>query len=614
MVRRATRLLGLTLLLGCAFALLGAMPAFAGPIGIVCTNGPSFTLRATTGHIETPDGNSVFMWGYANGAAGKFQIPGPVLCVNQGQSVSVTLNNPSVGGVPEPVSIVFPGQSNVMASGGSAGLFTNQAAPGGSVTYTFTASQPGTYLYESGTNPSKQVEMGLYGAIVVRPNVGDVPGGVAGHSYAYDNASTEYDPTREYLLIFHEIDPDLHHAVEVGGAYNFNAFHARYFTVTGRAFPDTIQNNGVPWLPSQPYGSLVRVKDLSASSSALPALVRMVNAGVLNHPFHPHGFHVRVIAQDGRLFLTPSGGDASTEHFGDVVAAGATQDSLFKFIDTDQFCSGTSCTAAGFGAQNPIPVTIPSYRDLTFKDNTTWFSGSAYLGIKGTLPTVVTSYNVCGEFYFPWHSHALNEFVNYDEGFGGLATLLRVDPLPGCTAFPSSTKIIATPPNTALSGTLVSGSFASLSADDTTYYVVNSTATATPTTTPPGDSFKADWYGGLTGVAQGLLNLKVSYKGYCSTTTTTAAVPCNQILSIWNWRTSQWVQLDSRTVTSESPSGTISDLPVPASPSAGKWSDYLGTGASAGQVRIRVFNYRPSVGGAAFRSRGNFMKLVYDAP
>jgi hypothetical protein len=31
-------------------------------------------------------------------------------------------------------------------------------------------------------------------------------------------------------------------------------------------------------------------------------------------------------------------------------------------------------------------------------------------------------------------------------------------------------------------------------------------------------------------------------------------------------------------------------------------------------VRVRVFNYRPAAGGAAFRSRGNFMKVVYDAP
>jgi hypothetical protein len=602
MVMRANRLLGLTVVIGAAYALLAAAPAFAGPIGMVCTNGPSFTLRATTGHIETPDSNSVFMWSYANAATGgNFQLPGPVLCVNQGDTVTVTLAND----LPEATSIVFPGQTGVAATGGAAGDLTQEAAPAGTVTYTFTAGAPGTYLYESGTNQEKQVEMGLYGALVVRPT---------GHpDWAYGNASTRFDPAREYLLVFHEIDPLLHQAVENAQPYDLNRNRTyRYFTVTGRTFPDTIANNGVGWLPTQPYGSLVRVKPWDASTNPLPALVRMVNAGVLNHPFHPHGFHLRVIAQDGSMFLTPAGGDASTEHFGDVVAAGSTQDSLFWFKDKDKFCAANACTAAGYGAQNPVPVVIPSYENLKFKDNVTWFSGSPYLGVKGTLPTIVTTYNVCGEFYFPWHSHALNEFVNYDQGFGGLATLLRVDPPPGCTAFPSSTKLIPTPPNTVSSGSLVSGSYTDLSEfGDTTYYVLASTATATPTTTPAGNSFKTDWYGGASGVAQGAQNLAVSYKAYCSSTTSTAAVPCNQIVYIWNWRTNAWVQLDSRVVASET---AISSVAVPQSPAPGKWSDYLGSGAYAGQARIRVFNYRSGVGAAAFRSRGNFMKLVYDAP
>ena len=522
MKQRATRLLGLTVLLAASYALLGIAAANATqPLGMVCTNGPNFTLKATSGHIETPDGNSVFMWSYANDATGgSFQEPGPVLCVNQGDAVSVTLHN----GLAENVSIVFPGQDAVSVSAldpGAPGLFTREAAPSGSVSYTFTASQPGTYLYESGTDPSKQVEMGLYGALVVRPKVSDVPGGAAGHSYAYDNASTEYDPKREYLLVFHAIDPNLHQAVELGNAYDFNAIWPRYFTVTGRAFPDTIENNGVSFLPTQPYGSLVRVKPYDAGSNALPAVVRMVNASFLNHPFHPHGFHLRTIAQDGRMLLTPSGGDASSEHFGDVIPAGASQDALFKYVDKDQFCAGNACTALGW-SQKPLPVTIPSYLNLRFKDNQTFYSGSPYMGTKGPLPTVVTSFNVCGEFYFPWHSHALNEFVNYDVGFGGMATLLRVDPLPGCTAFATATKI-----NTS-GGTFKSGTFADLSAGDTAYYQVNSAASGVPATQ------KTDWYASFTDVATGSTNLKVTYRGKNSPVAP-AFVSCNQSLWIWKW-------------------------------------------------------------------------------
>ena len=38
------------------------------------------------------------------------------------------------------------------------------------MTYTFVASTPGTHAYYSGTQGDLQVEMGLYGAIIVLPS------------------------------------------------------------------------------------------------------------------------------------------------------------------------------------------------------------------------------------------------------------------------------------------------------------------------------------------------------------------------------------------------------------------------------------------------------------
>ena len=90
-----------------------ALPPGAPRIGMVCTPGTvagsthTFNLVAKTGYIETPDGNSVFMWSYANADApdnGQFQSPGPVLCVTQGETVVVNLTN----NLAEPTSIVFP--------------------------------------------------------------------------------------------------------------------------------------------------------------------------------------------------------------------------------------------------------------------------------------------------------------------------------------------------------------------------------------------------------------------------------------------------------------------------------------------------------------------------
>jgi FtsP/CotA-like multicopper oxidase with cupredoxin domain len=433
--------LGVILAIGLPSAAIPAMASHSfSDQGIVCTNGSlagttrTFSLEATAGHITMPDGNAVFMWGYNETAAGHgFQAPGPTLCAQQGETVVVKLRNnlpdpPGAAGI-DNVSIVFPGQEGVSATGGVAGVFTNEA-PGftsapDEVTYSFTASEPGTYLYESGTNPVKQLEMGMSGALVIRPD-----GGGFADDHAYNDARTRFNSAREYVLLLSEIDTALHAAVESGQAFDPTNRKPRYFLINGRAYPDVIADNNVPWLPTQPYGGLVTVQPTTGAE--LPALVRYLNAGLDNHPFHPHGNHVQRVAQDGRLLLASGGGDASMESFTRTVGSGQTYDSLFVWEDEEHYAPAPT--------SKKIPVTIPTYRNLLFPEDVTLFSGSPYLGYKGTLPIGVTSQNICGEYYFPWHSHDLIEIVNFDEAFGGMLTLLRVNP-PASLGYPQGRQI-----------------------------------------------------------------------------------------------------------------------------------------------------------------------------
>jgi FtsP/CotA-like multicopper oxidase with cupredoxin domain len=381
-------------------------------LGLVCTEDagttPTFDLETKTGYITAPDGNSIFMWGYTVDG-NPFQMPGPILCVNEGDTVTVNLTN----NLPEPSSIIFPGQADVSTSGGAAGLLTAEAAAsGGTVSYSFVAGSAGTYLYESGSNQHKQVHMGLYGAIVVRPSLGA--------NFAYNDTTTEFDPAKEYILILHEIDPDLHRRVERGRSFLVNRRHDRYWTINGRSSPDTLSANFAPWLTSQPYGAVVQVEaiDPDLNPNGLPALIRYVNAGTVNHPFHPHGDHLDVIAQDGRLL-----GTNRLEQFTKTIAAGQTIDLLFTWTNVEQWTPGSN---------GPIPVALPSLQNLVFKDDVTFYSGDPDLGETGPLPPGTTSFNQCGEYYFPWHSHALHEIQNFDEGFGGMLTVVRVDKPGGC--------------------------------------------------------------------------------------------------------------------------------------------------------------------------------------
>jgi FtsP/CotA-like multicopper oxidase with cupredoxin domain len=403
-----------------------AVKAASSSSGMMCTTSsgtsPSFTLTTGADYIAMPDGNTIYTWSYSV-AGGAFQFPGPVLCVNQGDTVTVVLNN----SLPEASSIMFPGIDNVMANGAPAqpefsgttltSLTTSAAAASGSVTYTFTASSPGTYLYESGTDVGKQVQMGLYGALIVRP---------AGHpDYAYtDNLGHPIDqflPGTEYLMLLSEIDPNLHSAVELGQPYDVTTLHPRYWLINGRAFPDTIAPNNAAWLPNQPYSALVHitVTDPNVNPNQAPALYRYVNAGSRNHPFHPHGENGRVIARDATPLLDAANNDLSYETFAFTIGSGQTWDQTYQYQDQEHFNPTT----------NPIPVTMPQLQNLTFKDAATYYSGSPYLGQKGQLPVATTSYNECGEYYMVMHSHALYEAANYDTGFGGMLTLERIDPL-----------------------------------------------------------------------------------------------------------------------------------------------------------------------------------------
>ncbi len=398
----------------------------AGEISLVCENqtgpgtyDPSVTLTTADGYISLPDGNTVYMWGYAL-AGGAFQHPGPTLCFNQGDQVAITLTNAGFSQLPsltDAVSIVFPGQTNVSHDDATPGLLTGEAdAGGGSVTYTFTAGQAGSFIYESGTDPQKQVHMGLFGALIVRPALGA--------NYIFDWNFTQFNPANDYMMLLSEIDPDLHWAVEQGYAYDITLYHPRYWLINGRSFPDTIAPNDAEWLPTQPYGALLHIQPFGAGN-AQPSAVRFLNVGMRDHPMHPHGDHIQVVGRDGRPLLGPANENMSYAEFGVVIGAGQTKDTLYDW--------------AAVQLAAPVPTDVfqalnefllqPRDQNIMWGE---WFSGSPYLGNASERPTGVTAQGECGEYYHVWHSHALHEAANYEAGFGGMLTLERIDPLGGC--------------------------------------------------------------------------------------------------------------------------------------------------------------------------------------
>ena len=504
-----------------AASLLGSAAQAAAPGITGGATAPVFNLDASAAYVTQPDGTSIYSWGYgcrvapsgfapagmSGAGCSTMQLPGPTLIVTEGQTVIVNLTNnlPAQAGN---TSMLFPGFT-LTASTGVAGQLTTEAAPGATASYTFTASKPGTHSYYSGTQGDLQVEMGLYGAIIVLPAVTPAicTSGLAASNVAAEVANSEADfrlaPAaynhnnacydREYLFQFSEMDPLIHRAAEeiatcaaapgVTCPTNMDTvatepYHAAYFLINGRSMPDDMDPAYAVQYPHQPYNGNPHMHPGELT------LLRIIGQGRMQHPFHEHGNHVRVLARDGNLLLSPATlPDATTPLAGPLMfttttTPGQTLDGIFQWTG-----KGLNWDAFGHGLKNGVavdasvcapdangyytgapaapnyyewcgdhgkaleskpfgqvgsggPVTLP---DATIVTNGPWYSGSPYLGGAATTravgatpipPSGTVANSPTGEagFAYMWHSHNEREITTNNIFPGGMLMMMLVDP------------------------------------------------------------------------------------------------------------------------------------------------------------------------------------------
>ncbi|HET8600580.1 MAG TPA: multicopper oxidase family protein [Segeticoccus sp.] len=250
---------------GSAFQAAAAPAGKLTPRGCTQTNAGhvSCDLWAMTGTQQVL-GKAIPIWGFsATGDTGSATAPGPLLVVRQGDVVTVTLHN----GLAEPTSLAFPGQD---AGSFSSGLPTTAegggVAPGDSAAYTFTASRPGTFLYEAGhtANGARQVAMGLSGALVVLDD---------------DAAQAGYDD--EAVLVLTEIDPRFN---ADPAHFDMRSFSPAYRLINGKPYPST---DAIP----TDQGHKVRL--------------RYVNAGMRLHSMSLLGGSQLLLSHDGHGLTHP---------------------------------------------------------------------------------------------------------------------------------------------------------------------------------------------------------------------------------------------------------------------------------------------------------------------
>jgi hypothetical protein len=339
--------------------------------GAAASYGQQVNLTAGPTSITLPDGTVVPMWGYtcdatqpsgtlatcarlnplaplatATTPAGWSPV---VITVPTGQNLLISLTNnlsftTGTGSNSVPTSLVIVGQlggglgsaatsttspdhTNAQAAttwpiAGGAGAsapaqlprvqsFSTEVATGGTTLLTWTAPRPGTYLLESGTHPSIQGPMGLYGIVVVttapvvaNPSAVPAVAGAPGTAYPGVNYNAEVP------LLFSEIDPVQNNAVNtavstsgfveaatvpVNVTTSANVHQCFDPATNGSAsacYPPAVNYsplyyliNGVAFDKTHPLTSVFPTAPVGTTAAAISGnvLVRLVNAGLRMH-------------------------------------------------------------------------------------------------------------------------------------------------------------------------------------------------------------------------------------------------------------------------------------------------------------------------------------------
>ena len=315
----------------------------AAAVALMLVAGPAaaadYWLAAKAYTKTLPDGSSVPMWGYVEDTGdgtnahcyditggGSVALrnacvaalpdpvaPGPRLTVQPNETLfRIYLTN----GLPEPTSIVVPGQEIPFSSNtvtgptwndGTTGPRTDPAqrvrsfgvetaANGGRRAYVWANSRgnpfvsPGTFIYHSGTHPQKQVYMGLYGAVTKDEVAEDIVTGTSAEAYPdvpYDN---------EVVLFYSDIDPAHNAAVAaLDSTYTPIKYNAKWFLINGEPY-----EAGMADIPA----GLASVPGTNTRSDTL---IRFLSAASETHVPVLQGLRMTIHAEDGNPYTWQNG-------------------------------------------------------------------------------------------------------------------------------------------------------------------------------------------------------------------------------------------------------------------------------------------------------------------
>ena len=310
----------------------------------------------------------VQMWGFANcdsafTTCDPASSPGPQINVDVSDtSLNIHVENT----LAIPVSVIIPGLSNdgdpMMITDGlgrsRVRSLTHETAPSGTATYTLPL-KAGTYLYQSGTAPSLEVPMGLFGALVVKDGADAYPG---------------VTPDSEALLLFSELDPIQNQRVNDAAA-------SAYPGVDCVPLADFAENSTAGYPCTVDYFPVITLvngeSSINLNTGIVPGdevLLRLLNAGQRTHVPAIPNVEMSLIAEDGNPY--PGNPRVQAEA---LLTAGKTLDALI------QTALGTDITYAMFDR-------MPTYKNEAIPDGGQ--IASVVIGTGSPAPMPATTYAV----------------------------------------------------------------------------------------------------------------------------------------------------------------------------------------------------------------------------
>lgn len=231
------------------------------------------------------------------------RLPSPVIRVEQGDRVQVTLENTHY----MPHSIHFHGvdhpflDANGEGNDGVPVTSESPVMPTKSHTYDFQPRQPGTMFYHCHVQVQAHVLMGLQGMFVIeenRPNNRVQTFNIGGGYVRYSSRAVREKYAREYDLHYQDVDRELGEAVQSSNDprvierqlhrdYDITQADFDYYALNGRSFPYTVRDSLIAIKPDE----LVKL--------------RVLNGGSEGVALHTHGHKVTISHHDGVEYPEP---------------------------------------------------------------------------------------------------------------------------------------------------------------------------------------------------------------------------------------------------------------------------------------------------------------------